>query len=89
MEWQSYRTEGDRTAKIVIAKLGGPLPVNEVVGTGPFMHQPSALSALKGACTWAMFLCSCEQRPAMVAGEINGQFGHVHPDSMRVNLRDA
>jgi hypothetical protein len=36
-----------------------------------------------------MFLCSGEQRPAMVAGEIDGQFGRVHPASMRVYLRDA
>jgi hypothetical protein len=67
----------------------GPFPVNELVGTGPFMHQPTAVCALKGACTGLMFLCSREQRPAMVAGEINGQFKRVHPDSMRVNLRDA
>jgi hypothetical protein len=73
----------------VIAKLGGPFPVNEVVGTGPFMHQPSELCALKGACPGLMFLCCREQRPAMGAGEMNGQFGHVHPSSMRVNLRDA
>ena len=53
------------------------------------MHQPAAVCALKGACTGLMFLCSREQRPAMGAGEMNGQFGHVHPDSMRVNLRDA
>jgi hypothetical protein len=36
-----------------------------------------------------MFLCRREQCLTMVAGEINGQFGRVHPASMRVNLRDA
>jgi hypothetical protein len=69
--------------------LLGPFPVNEVVGTGPFMHLPFAVCALKGACAGAMFLCRREQRPAMVAGEINGQFRRVHPVSMRMNPRDA
>jgi hypothetical protein len=69
--------------------LGYWLPVNEVVGAGPFMDQRSAGSANEAAHTWLMFLGGSENRLAMTARKIDRQLERLHRGSMTRKLADA
>jgi hypothetical protein len=73
---------GDR-----VFEFGGPaqlsyrLPVDEVVGAGPFMDHRSARSANVAASTWLTFLRDSENRLAMTAREIDLKLGRFHRGS--------
>jgi hypothetical protein len=69
--------------------LGYWLPVNEVVGAGPFMDQRSAGSANVAARTWLTFLCDSENRLAMKARKIDRQLERFHRGSMTGKSADA
>src|SRR5258708_3387747 len=66
-----------------------PLPIGELIMAGPFMDRPAAIGAVE-VTRAARSRLRCQVEPfAMVADEVDGDFGCFHPGSIAVVISTA